>query len=800
MSLNRKYETEEETKFRLINPSLQRAGWKGNLIMMEYSLRSDYYKIVPEENRTIKIPVPKRSRPDYLLCHTVHCPIAVIEAKRGAKEPSEGLDQAVSYAKILDLPFAYSTNGQEFVERNMKTCQERRFPMEDFPGPEKLWDMCCEAREIKNEDREKLGSARYRTSDDGKIPRYYQMVAINRTVNAIVAEHKKRALLVMATGTGKTYTAFQIVWRLRKAGVVHNVLYLADRNQLVDQTLNGDFQPFHKIQTKIRNGEIDQNYEIYFGLYQQLKGHETEGGDGSSSFADNFRQVPPNYFDLIIVDECHRGSAREESSWREILEYFSDAIQIGMTATPSSKEGADNADYFGEPLYTYSLKQGIADGFLAPFQVVNVQLDKDETGWEPEEGEKDENGVEIPKKTYTRDDFDRSLILRERTEVVAKEITNQLHRLGRMSKTIVFCATQNHALRMRDALRAMNVDMMQKDSNYVVRMTGDDEEGKALYDAFTSATEDFPVVVTTSKLLTTGADTKCVKLIVLDSPIRSMTEFKQIIGRGTRLREDAEKTFFTILDFRNVTELFKDPAWDGDPKDNEEPRSGGSGGGAGGAASGSQGGNEQKPKPNPGTHTYIVKGVPVEVTGSRVSYLGEDGKPVVVKFKDYTRRNILEAFGSEADFLEVWNGPEEKKQIVETLAKHGVLLEELRREMGNPDCDEFDLILTIAFGGAPLNRAARASRVARTKFLDKYQGIAKEVLSKLLDIYAHEGVFEIDNIAVLRSEEFSDMGGMSKIVKAFGGKKPYLDAVKSLEKEIYKPIHSEAVNNVEASL
>ena len=372
----RLFETEEETKLRYITPALQYAGWKGHQIMMEYSLRSDRFQIVPDRNETIKIPNNKRNRPDYLLCHKVNFPIAVVEAKKASMSTSEGLDQAISYAQLLDLPFAYASSGSEFIERNLVTGKDRTFAMEEFPSPEKLWDMYCEAKNFKSESKQSLSDALYFTTSDGKVPRYYQMIAINKTVNAIVGEDKKRVLLVMATGTGKTYTAFQIVWRLRKAGRAHNVLYLADRNQLVDQTIIGDFQPFNKIQTKIKNGEIDPNYEIYFGLYQQLKGREIENEDGSTSFADNFKKVPKDFFDLIIVDECHRGSAREESSWREILEYFSSAVQIGLTATPNSKEGSDNGRYFGYPLYTYSLKDGIRDGFLAPFQVIKVQLDR----------------------------------------------------------------------------------------------------------------------------------------------------------------------------------------------------------------------------------------------------------------------------------------------------------------------------------------------------------------------------------------------------------------------------------------
>ena len=792
-------ETEEDTKARRITPALKAAGWSSSSIWMEYSLRSDRFRIIPERNITQKVKPTGRNKPDYLLCRNVNCPLAVIEAKNPTKTAEDGIDQAISYARLLDVPFAYASAGEKFIEFNLKTGIQRELPMEDFPSPDKLWRMWCEARGVPSDREKAMANAQYYTSDDGKVPRYYQMVAINRVVDAIVTNRRRRALLVMATGTGKTYTAFQIVWRLRNAGVVKNVLYLADRNQLVDQTMIGDFAPLDKIQTKIQGGEIAPAYSIYFGLYQQLKGREDGGTE--KTFADNFRQVPPNFFDLIIVDECHRGSAREESSWREILEYFSHAIQIGLTATPSSKDGADNAEYFGKPLYTYSLKQGIEDGFLAPFQVIRVFLDKDRDGWEPQDGEKDANGKLIEKRRYTIEDYDSRIILEGRTKAVAEHITKYLHHLGRMAKTIVFCKTQAHAARMRNAIRACNQDMVAKEPFYVVRMTGDDEEGKKLYYNFTSPYEPYPVVVTTSKLLTTGADTKCVKLIVLDTSIRSMTEFKQIIGRGTRLREDAGKTFFTILDFRGVCELFHDPEFDGpaenlssweegDPlpktatkanktaktSDNETKNSAR---------------NQDDPVVNSKEKvTYVVKGITVEVIGSSIRYLNENGDLITAKFRDYTRQNILKLFGSEAEFLEVWNGEEEKKAILKRLEDNGVFFDQLRKELKNPDADEFDLLCEIAFGRPPMTRQMRISLAARSKFLEKYQGIARAVLEKLVSIYAREGVREVDDIAVLRSEEFRPMGGPVKVVKAFGGKMGYRAAVMDLENALYRPLNN----------
>lgn len=796
-------ETEEDTKQRRITPALMAAGWSSSSIWMEYSLRGGRFRIVPETNTTVKMKPSGRNKPDYLLCRNVNCPLAVIEAKRATKKAEDGIDQAITYAKLLDLPFAYSSAGEKFIEFNLKTGAQRELAMEDFPSPDELWHMWCEARGVPYEREKAMIDAQYFTSDDGKVPRYYQMVAINRTVDAIVSKGHNRVLLVMATGTGKTYTAFQIVWRLKKAGVVKNVLYLADRNQLVDQTMIGDFAPFDKIQTKIQGGEIEPAYSIYFGLYQQLKGRD-DGGSGET-FADNFRQVPPNFFDLIVVDECHRGSAREESSWREILEYFSSAIQIGMTATPSNKEGADNAEYFGEPLYTYSLKQGIEDGFLAPFQVIRVLLDKDRDGWEPQEGEKDANGILIEKRRYTLEDYDSRIILESRTKAVAEHITNYLHHLGRMSKTIVFCKTQAHAARMRDALRVCNQDMVAKEPFYVVRMTGDDEEGRKLYNNFTSSYEPYPVVVTTSKLLTTGANTKCVKLIVLDTPIRSMTEFKQIIGRGSRIVEDAGKTFFTILDFRGVCKLFQDPEFDGPAEHESYWKEGNSlfkvdddssqrskacketGSGNPFIDTGLDGLSLKEDEKT----TYLVKGVPVEVVGSSICYLDENGNLVTDKFRDYTQRNIIKIFGSETEFLEAWNKEDEKSTILKKLEDNGILFEQLRKELKNPDADEFDLICEIAYGRPPMTRQMRVSRVARSKFFEKYHGLVRSVLEMLATIYAREGVREVDNIAVLRSEEFRSMGGPVKIVNAFGGKKQYRAAVTDFENALYRPLENE---------
>ena len=780
------YLTEEDTKVRYITPALRKSGWSMNYLLMEYSLKADRYKIVPGENRAEKVKASKRNNPDYILCRYTNMPLAVLEAKRLGMSDSEGIDQAKTYAQTLDLPFAYSSSGTGFIEYDFSTGTQRALTLDQFPSPDELWDRWCYARGVNNETtRAIVEKARYRTTSDGKVPRYYQMLAINKTVNAVLINKRKRLLLVMATGTGKTYTAFQIVWRLlHEAKVIKNVLFLADRNQLVDQALIGDFGPFESICTKITKRTISKSHQIYFGLYQQLKGNEEDGT--SESIADVYKQVPPDFFDLIIIDECHRGSAREQSSWREILEYFDSAIQIGLTATPNEKDGSNNTDYFGKPIYTYSLKQGIEDGYLAPYQVKRVMFDKDVDGWEPQDDERDLNGHIIPKRKYTLNDFDSKIILKSRTREVARIVSKYLKELGPMSKTIIFCTTQRHALEMRDALRELNADMMQKNHNYIVRMTADDPEGKALYDDFTSAKEPYPVIVTTSKLLTTGADTKCVKLIVLDAQIPSKTEFKQIIGRGTRLREDMGKTFFTILDFRGTTLNLHDPEFDGAPdyvsewdedqendpkitKHNRERK---------------QKEDTEKKERNP---IYVVDNVDINVVGESTSYLDEEGKVVTEKFRVYTRNSILELFGSEAEFVDIWNNEAQKHVIIDKLEQKGILMDQLKKDAGNSQLDEFDLIMSIAFGSTPLTRDDRANRVKQGKFLEQYHQPAREVLEALLDIYHDNGVCELDSRKVLQNARFNDFGGIKNIMGRFGSISEYDHAVRSMVKELYKP-------------
>lgn len=780
------YETEEDTKLRYITPALEKAGWSLSQIMMEYNLQSDRQKIVPRKNRTEK--KMTRTRVDYVLCHDINIPIAVVEAKSRSHQAEEGIDQAIKYAEMLDVNYAYACSGEYFVEFDRSTGIQTKIEMDRFPSPNELWARWIDARGVKKAQEGLIDKTSYYTTMDGKVPRYYQMVAINRVVNAVVVDQRKRALLVMATGTGKTYTAFQIVWRLRQAGVIKNVLYLADRNQLIDQSLIGDFAPFENIQTKISKGKIDTNYCIYFGLYHQLKGkNDDEEDEDGYNLADHFRQVPPDYFDFIIVDECHRGSAREDSSWREILNYYSSAIQLGLTATPNEQDGAVNSDYFGDPLYTYTLKQGIEDGFLAPYQIISVHFDKDLEGWEPEIGETDDNGKPLPQRKFSLSDFGKTIELKQRTKLVAKKITEFLHHIGRKSKTIIFCATERHALSMRDAMRACNHDMMAKDPNYVVRMTAGDLDGKSMYEAFCSVKEESPVIVTTSKLLTTGADTKCVKLIVLDSSIKSMTEFKQIIGRGTRLREDAGKTFFTIMDFRNVCDLFKDPDFDGNPDGDPYPW-----------VNGDPPPFDPPEKPivktpkDPTGDTshkreyYEVGDVSVEVIGQQVSYLNEDGSLVKDHIDAYTRKNIRSLYETEDEFVTVWNNSKNKKKILNELSDRGVFIEQLKKEMGNNDLDEFDMICSIAYGSTPITRTYRASKAKRSKFLSKYQGKCKDILETLIDVYAKTGISNIEDKAVLKGESFKNFGGPIKIVQEFGGKNAYEQALAELENAFYQ--------------
>lgn len=772
MVLQKKDMTEEDIKLQYITPAVT-SKWDRQKITMETQVTDG--KISLKGNLAVR---EKGKRADYLLYLSPNNPIAVIEAKDNNHQISEGLQQAMNYAKMLDLPFAFSSNGDGFAEHDFLTGAERQFGLDEFPTEAELTER------FKKESgltplQETAMNQPYYSSQNTYPPRYYQRIAINRTVDAI-ARGQKRLLLVMATGTGKTYTAFQIVYRLLKSETVHKVLYLADRNMLVDQSIEQDFAPLqktiHKINVKNDNPNTITSYEVYFSLYQQLVGDDDK---------EHFRELfQPDFFDLIIVDECHRGSAKEESRWRRVLEYFSDAIQIGMTATPKETKYISNLSYFGEPVYTYSLKEGIDDGFLAPFKVINITTNIGE-GWRPQKGQLDIYGNEIPDRIYTNSDYDYSIIIKDRIREVAQEITRYLKSTYRMVRTIVFCATEDAALRMRDMLAQLNQDMVKKNPDYVVRITGSDEIGKGKIKQFSSVTQKYPVIATTSKLLSTGADCKMTKLIVLDEMIGSMTEFKQIIGRGTRLREKDGKTHFAVMDFRNVTRLFADPDWDGPLEIDEE--------------FGASKGKELPPKelpdgnpPTPDSHeklpTPIVdeKGCKVRIIRKTVSIYDTDGKLLRQEsIVDYTKENILGKYASLDNFIRQWSAEEKKEAIRDLLRQRGIDLEQVKEQQGMADVDDFDFICHVAFDKKPLTRRERVNNVKKRDFLSKYSGAAREVLEALLDKYMNTGIYEIEKTEVLKLDPFVKMGRPAKIASYFGGKDGYLKAVKELENQIY---------------
>ena len=765
--------TEEDIKLQYITPALT-SKWERQKITMETQITDG--KISLKGNLAVRQP---GKRVDYLLYLSANNPIAVVEAKDNHHQVSAGLQQAMDYAKMLDLPFAFSSNGDGFAEHDFLTGAERQFGMDEFPTEAELTDRY--KRESGLTPAQEAAMAQpYFSSQATYPPRYYQRIAINRTVDAI-ARGQKRLLLVMATGTGKTYTAFQIVYRLLKSETVHKVLYLADRNMLVDQSIEQDFAPLqkaiHKVNVKKDQKSTVTSYEVYFSLYQQLV-----GDDDQEHFSELFA---PDFFDLIIVDECHRGSAKEESRWRRVLEYFSDAVQIGMTATPKETKYVSNLSYFGEPVYTYSLKEGIEDGFLAPFKVINVMTNIGE-GWRPQKGQLDIYGNEIPDRIYTNSDYDYNIIIEDRVREVAQEITRYLKSTDRMARTIVFCATEDAALRMRDMLAQLNQDMVKQNPDYVVRITGSDEIGKSKLDYFRSTMEKYPVIATTSKLLSTGADIKMTKLIVLDEMIGSMTEFKQILGRGTRLREKEGKTHFAVMDFRNVTRLFADPDWDG-PLEIDE---------AFGTAKG-QGKDlpPQEKAPGKDDHDGSAKlptpivdenGCKVRIIQKTVSIYDTDGKLLRQEsIIDYTKENILGRYASLDNFIHQWSTQDKKEAIRDLLRQRGIDLEQVKAEQGMTDVDDFDFICHVAFDKKPLTRRERANNVKKRDFLSKYSGAARQVLEALLDKYCNIGIYEIEKTEVLKLDPFLKMGKPAKIASYFGGRDGYRRAVKELEKEIY---------------
>lgn len=766
--------TEEDIKLQYITPALT-SKWERQKITMETQITDG--KISLKGNLAVRQP---GKRVDYLLYLSANNPIAVVEAKDNHHQVSAGLQQAMDYAKMLDLPFAFSSNGDGFAEHDFLTGAERQFGMDEFPTEAELTDRY--KRESGLTPAQEAAMAQpYFSSQATYPPRYYQRIAINRTVDAI-ARGQKRLLLVMATGTGKTYTAFQIVYRLLKSETVHKVLYLADRNMLVDQSIEQDFAPLqktiHKVNVKKDQKNTVTSYEVYFSLYQQLV-----GDDDQEHFSELFA---PDFFDLIIVDECHRGSAKEESRWRRVLEYFSDAVQIGMTATPKETKYISNLSYFGEPVYTYSLKEGIEDGFLAPFKVINVMTNIGE-GWRPQKGQLDIYGNEIPDRIYTNSDYDYNIIIEDRVREVAQEITRYLKSTDRMARTIVFCATEDAALRMRDMLAQLNQDMVKQNPDYVVRITGSDEIGKSKLDYFRSTTEKYPVIATTSKLLSTGADIKMTKLIVLDEMIGSMTEFKQILGRGTRLREKEGKTHFAMMDFRNVTRLFADPDWDGPLEIDEE--FGTAKGQGKGLPPQEKAPGKDDPDGSAKLPTPIVdeNGCKVSIIQKTVSIYDTDGKLLHQEsIIDYTKENILGRYASLDNFIRQWSAQDKKEAIRDLLRQRGIDLEQVKAEQGMTDVDDFDFICHVAFDRKPLTRRERANSVKKCDFLSKYSSAARQVLEALLDKYCNIGIYEIEKTEVLKLDPFLKMGKPAKIASYFGGKEGYLKAVRELEQAIYQ--------------
>ncbi len=782
---SKKEMSEEDIKLHFITPAIT-SKWSKDKLRMEAKITDGRFNL--KGNLVVR---EKAKYADYLLYLNKNYPIAVVEAKDNNHPVSYGIQQAICYAKMMDIPFAYSSNGDGFVEHDFLTGIEREFGMDEFPSEEELLSRYRTESGLSDNEI-KIIDQPYYSDQNTYPPRYYQQVAINRTLDAI-AKGQNRILLVMATGTGKTYTAFQIVYRLLKSGMKRKVLYLADRNILVDQAKSQDFSPLEKVIHKIDFKNEDKAtigaYQVYFSLYQQLSGNKDDEveEDNPDDLIERFKELFPNpdFFDLVIVDECHRGSANADSKWKKVLEYFSKATQIGMTATPKETKYTSNISYFGEPVYTYSLKNGIEDGFLAPFRVVNITLDISD-GWRPYKGQKDIFGNEIEDRIYNNTDYDYKIIIQDRITQVAEQITKYLKATDRMAKTIVFCPTEEAAERMRVALVNANSDMVNKNPDYVVRITGSDPYGKAQLKYFISVNCQYPVIATTSQLLSTGVDCKMVKLIVLDKNISSMTEFKQIIGRGTRLREKEGKTHFTVMDFRNVTRLFADPSWDGeveidpdfDPDKISKPSDGGE--------QGDDGSDEENPPISRQKPIIDKDGCRVEVIRKVVSVYDTDGKLLRQEsITDYTKENVLGECATLDEFIKRWTSSEKKEEISAMLKEKGIDLETMKKDLGLDDVDDFDFICHVAYDQKPLTRKERADNVIRKDFFSKYNGPAKEILEALLDRYKNEGIYEIENTDVLRLNPFQKYGKPTRIVSYFGGKEEYLMAVSELEAAIY---------------
>lgn len=770
MEVNKKELKEQEIRTMFISPALTSKGWK-----VPTNMREEYYftagRILVYGKEHSK---EEGKKADYLLFHN-NKPLAVVEAKDNNHALGAGMQQAIDYARILDIKFAYSSNGDGFLEHDFITGLERELSLEEFPTENELYKRYIDSKNLTKEQQAIVEAPMYYDAYSHE-PRYYQRIAIERTVEAI-AKGQQRVLVVMATGTGKTFTAFQIIHRLHSTKAKKKILYLADRNILIDQTIAQDFKPFKKFMTKVTSSsdgspKIDTAFEVYMALYHQLVGREGQ--------PDPFLEVSPDYFDLIIVDECHRGSAKDDSAWRKVLEYFKSATQIGMTATPKAEDGANNLDYFGKPVYTYSLLQGIQDGFLAPYRVTNSYISVDMQGWTPEDGEQDINGQIIEKKLYQRQDIGRELAFKLRRQVVARRITKMLKEIGRMTKTIVFCSDIEEAAEMRQLLINLNADMVKKSPYYVTRIVGEDKEGKKQLDNFISVDEPYPTIVTTSELLSTGVDCKTCGLIVIDKEIGSMTEFKQIIGRGTRLRTDKGKWHLEILDFRNATSKFKDPEFDGDPvppthKPRPYARHDDDGGGVV---------RETEPRHD----KYIVDGQDIKIQSEIVSILGEDGKTMKTEsVTSFARKHIQRHFESLNNFINKWEAADKKQAILDELKEYAILIDAVRD--ANPalkDADIFDIICHVAYDQKPLTRQERANNVKKRNYFGKYEGKAREVLEALLEKYAENGILDFEKAGILEIPPFNLIGKPTKIIKLFGGPAGFEQAIKELEIEIYK--------------
>jgi type I restriction enzyme R subunit len=796
--MNKKTLSERDICTKFITPALEKAGWDMQLQILEEVSFTDG-KIYVRGKFTAR---GTRKRADYILYYKPNIPIAIIEAKDNNHSVRAGIQQSLDYARILDIPCVFSSNGDGFLFHDRTATDsniETELDLENFPTPQQLWEKYKKYKGIETSDAEKIASQEYFFDGTNRKPRYYQQIAVNRTVEAI-ANGQNRILLVMATGTGKTYTAFQIIHRLWKSGAKKRILFLADRNALIDQTRRNDFKHFKDKMTVVKHRQIDKSFEIYLALYQGLSGTDED--------SNVYKQFSKDFFDLIIIDECHRGSAKDDSNWREILNYFQNATHIGLTATPKETTEASNSEYFGDPLYTYSLRQGIDDGFLAPYRVIRVGLNVDAEGWRPEQGKTDKDGNEIEDRIYNRRDFDRKLVIEERTDTVAKKLTEFLKGYDRFAKTIVFCVDIDHAERMRTALAKHNPDLVAENYKYIMQITGDNDEGKRELDNFINPEEKYPVIATTSELMTTGVDAQTCKVIVLDANINSMTKFKQIIGRGTRINEEYGKLYFTILDFRNATDNFADPAFDGEPirikpvteetdlgeiVDEEEeinepiidtetgeeieieipeirtpPTSG-----------------EDDETPPPPRQKQYVNGVDVSVLVSRELYFDQHGRPITASLKDHTKEIIKGQFASLDDFLSKWNTTDRKEAIIAELQTQGVLVEALYTAV-DKQVDLFDLICHVAYDQPPMTRKERANNVKKRNYFTKYGDQARKVLEALLDKYADQGIENMENITILTVPPINELGSVTEIIKIFGSREKYDQAIKELENELYK--------------